>query len=181
MIRVLVSLLFVAILSGGCVSGVKDDAAVICDGNSKSSVYLVVELFLDTDSPVGGEMKIDSFSLTDGSNVYTPDMLLTSSSALWGGNYRLPLTRGSLRSVYYPIDDISSFAGLSLQVYYSCFYDSDAGCGLVEVMQSFPLQVAEYLFLAGAFERYSFKGGVSLPFVLKCRCVVASRRRFFFL
>lgn len=181
MIRVLVSLLFVAILSGGCVSGGKDDASDICDGNSMSSVYLMVELFMDADSPTEGEVKIDSFSLTDGCNVYTSDVPLFSFYALSGGYYRLPIARGALCRVCYPIDNMSVFDGLSLQVYYSYFYDTDAGYGVAEVMQRIPLQITNSSFLIGTFECGLFESDAASSFVLKLRCVAAPHRRFFFL
>ena len=181
MIRMLVSLLFVAILSGSCVSGGKDDAADICDGNPMPSVYLVVELFMDADSPAEGEVKIDSFSLTDGCNVYTPDAPLFSFCSLPVGNYRQPIARGTLCRVCYPMDNMSAFDGLLLQVCYSCFYDTDEGCGVVEVVQRIPLQIADSSYLIGALECGLFESGQAFPFVLKFRCVVAPRRRFFFL
>lgn len=170
-----------AMLSVGCVSGGKDDVADVCGGNQMSSVYLVVELFMDADSPAEGEVKIDSFSLTDGCNVYTPDVPLFLSCALPVGNYRQPIARGMLCRVCYPMDNMSAFDGLLLQVYYSYFYDADEGCGVVEVVQRIPLQIAESSYLIGTFECGLFECGPTFPFVLKFRCVAAPRRRFFFL
>lgn len=181
MMRVFVSLLFVALFSGGCALCETNDATDVCDVNSKSSVCLVVELFLDATLSVDGEMKIDSFALTDGGNVYTPYASFPLFCALWAGNYGLPLARSSLCRVCYPIDDISSIAGLSLEVYCSCFHYTEAGCCVVDVVQRIPLRVTGYPSFAGAFECCSFEYGLSLPFVLKCCCVATSHRGFFFL